>query len=204
MALAALVAFLPVSLLAFFTIEKILGLERASESQLGEVSRARLELRRFSHRLVAVQEQERRRVARELRDEVVQAISAVLSNSAAWKKGLPADQLESRARASVTRELADRAVAQVRDMALLLRPSMLDDLGLEPAWKWEAREVSRRTGVEVKVVAETVADDLPDDCRTYIYRTVQQAVNNSPITPTLPQSERRRASRTARFTSPRS
>ena len=62
MALAALVAFLLGSLLAFFTIGKILGLERASEVQLGEVSRARLELRRFSHRLVAVQEQERRRM----------------------------------------------------------------------------------------------------------------------------------------------
>jgi len=79
----------------------------------------------------------------------------------------------------VARELADRAVAQVRDMALLLRPSMLDDLGLVPALKWQAREVARRTGIKVKVVAETVADDLPDDCRTCIYRTVQEAVNNA-------------------------
>lgn len=90
MALAALVAFLLGSLLAFFTIGKILGLERASETQLGEVSRARLELRRFSHRLVEVQEQERRRVARELHDEVGQAISAVLVELGRLEKELPA------------------------------------------------------------------------------------------------------------------
>lgn len=90
-----------------------------------------------------------------------------------------ADQLESRARVRLARELADCAVAQVRDMALLLRPSMLDDLDLVPALKWQAREVARSTGIKVKVVAETVADDLPDDCRTCIYRTVQEAVNNA-------------------------
>jgi Histidine kinase len=104
MALAALVAFLLGSLLAFFTIGRILGLERASDTQLGEVSRARLELRRFSHRLVAVQEQERRRVARELHDEVGQAISAVLVELGRMENGLPADQLESRARVRVARE----------------------------------------------------------------------------------------------------
>ena len=80
---------------------------------------------------------------------------------------------------SAARQLADRATAQVRDMALLLRPSMLDDLGLVPALQWQAREVSRRTGVKVKVAAETVADDLPDEYRTCIYRTVQEAVNNA-------------------------
>ncbi len=179
MALAALVAFLLGALLAFFTIGRILVLERASETQLREVSRARLELRRLSHRLVAVQEQERRRVARELHDEVGQAISAVLVELGRLENRLPASQAESRAMLSVARQLAERAVAQVRDMALLLRPSMLDDLGLVPALKWQAREVSRRTGVKVKVAAETVADDLPDDCRTCIYRTVQEAVNNA-------------------------
>ena len=80
---------------------------------------------------------------------------------------------------SVARQLADRATAQVRDMALLLRPSMLDDLGLVPALQWQAREVSRRTGVKVKVAAETVADDLPDEYRTCVYRIVQEAVNNA-------------------------
>ena len=64
-------------------------------------------------------------------------------------------------------------------MALLLRPSMLDDLGLVPALKWQAREVARRTGMKVRVDAEDVSDDLPDQYRTCIYRVVQEALHNA-------------------------
>jgi signal transduction histidine kinase len=63
-------------------------------------------------------------------------------------------------------------------MALLLRPSMLDDLGLVPALKWQAREVSRRTSTDVSVDAELVSDDFPDEYKTCIYRVVQEALHN--------------------------
>jgi signal transduction histidine kinase len=63
-------------------------------------------------------------------------------------------------------------------MALLLRPSMLDDLGLVPALQWQAREVSKRTGVRVKVAAESVSEDLPEEHKTCIYRVVQEALHN--------------------------
>ena len=66
----------------------------------------------------------------------------------------------------------------VRNMALLLRPSMLDDLGLVPALQWQAREVSKRSGVWVKVDAATVSDDLPEEHKTCIYRVVQEALHN--------------------------
>jgi signal transduction histidine kinase len=62
-------------------------------------------------------------------------------------------------------------------MALLLRPSMLDDLGLVPALKWQAREVSKRTSMDVSVAAE-LQDDLPDQFKTCIYRVVQEALHN--------------------------
>jgi signal transduction histidine kinase len=67
----------------------------------------------------------------------------------------------------------------VRNKALLLRPSMLDDLGLIPALKWQAREVTRRTGLKVKMLADEIADDLLDSHRTCIYRVVQEALNNA-------------------------
>ncbi len=177
--LSALVALMLGALLAWFTIARILALERASEKQLREVMGARVELQTLSHRLVAAQEEELRRVARELHDEVGQALSAVLVELGRLENRLPAQPGENRAMLSVARQLADRATAQVRDMALLLRPSMLDDLGLVPALQWQAREISRRTGVKVKVAAETVEDDLPDEYRTCIYRIVQEAVNNA-------------------------
>jgi signal transduction histidine kinase len=66
----------------------------------------------------------------------------------------------------------------VRNMALLLRPSMLDDLGLVAALRWQAREVTRRSGLKVKMVADEIAEDLPDSHRTCVYRVVQEALNN--------------------------
>ena len=56
---------------------------------------------------------------------------------------------------------------------------MLDDLGLIPALQWQAREVSKRTGVRVRVSAEGVSDDLPEEHKTCIYRVVQEALHNS-------------------------
>src|SRR6185436_17749372 len=73
---------------------------------------------------------------------------------------------------------SEASVGMVRNMALLLRPSMLDDLGLIPALKWQAREVTRRTGLKVKMIADEIADDLLDSHRTCIYRVVQEALNN--------------------------
>jgi signal transduction histidine kinase len=166
-------------LLVLLTAGRILALERTSGAQLREVTRARLEMQGLSHRLVAAQEEERRRVARELHDEVGQALSAVLVELGRLEGRMATQPLENRALVSVARQLADRAISQVRDIALLLRPSMLDDLGLVPALQWQAREVSRRTGMKVRVAAETVTDDMPDDYRTCIYRIVQEAVNNA-------------------------
>jgi signal transduction histidine kinase len=66
----------------------------------------------------------------------------------------------------------------VRNMALLLRPSMLDDLGLVPALEWQAREVSKRSGIRVKVDATNVAEELPEEHKTCVYRVVQEALHN--------------------------
>ena len=67
----------------------------------------------------------------------------------------------------------------VRNMALLLRPSMLDDLGLIPALKWQARECSKHTPMDVSVAADLDSDELPDEYKTCIYRVVQEALHNS-------------------------
>jgi signal transduction histidine kinase len=64
-------------------------------------------------------------------------------------------------------------------MALLLRPSMLDDLGLVPAVEWYAREMSRRGEIEVEVHEENVSEELPDPVKLCVYRMVQEALNNA-------------------------
>jgi signal transduction histidine kinase len=76
------------------------------------------------------------------------------------------------------KKLAEASVNVIRNMTLLLRPSMLDDFGLVPALEWQAREVSKRTGLRVHVTAEEASGELPDQLRTCIYRVVQEALHN--------------------------
>jgi len=77
------------------------------------------------------------------------------------------------------KHLAEEALRSVRHIALGLRPSMLDDLGLEPALEWQAREFSQRYGVPVTVEAEgSSLHKLPESHRTAIYRVVQEALTN--------------------------
>ena len=74
---------------------------------------------------------------------------------------------------------AEAAVKSIRDIALLLRPPMLDDLGLVAALEWQARETSRRSEMEVDVHAEELAADPPNELKVCIYRVVQEALRNA-------------------------
>jgi len=74
---------------------------------------------------------------------------------------------------------AETAVKSIRDMALLLRPPMLDDLGLIPALEWQARETSRRSDMEVDVEAGDLKENLPDEIKVGVYRLVQEALQNA-------------------------
>ena len=166
-------------LLAAFSMKKILRLETETAERYREISTARAELKQLSARLVEAQENERRSIARELHDEVGQALTGVrveLANLSRKIRTREVDGLD--VKVDEIKELVEDSVRAVRNMALLLRPSMLDDLGLVPALEWQAREVSKRTGVRVKVAAEAVSDSLPEDHKTCIYRIVQEALHN--------------------------
>ena len=163
--------------LALLTIGYTLRLERELERRLEENAHARADLQELSARLVRAQENERRTLARELHDEVGQSLSAILMEA---ENAECAEELgEIREHLASVRTLAEKTVNEVRDLALLLRPSMLDDFGLVPALNWHAREMTKRTGLNVVVTADDDADDLPDEHKTCIYRLVQEAVNNS-------------------------
>jgi signal transduction histidine kinase len=136
----------------------------------------------LSGRLRDVQEEERRVLSRELHDEVGQTLSAVLVDAANLARHIPADNATAQEYLENIRSHASASVNSIRDISLLLRPSMLDDLGLVAALEWQAREVSRRGGVKVRVVAESVPQSLDsiqgDPVRTCIYRLVQEALHN--------------------------
>ncbi len=165
--------------LALFTMRKILNLEERARLQYQDVAAARTQLKELSARLVQAQEIERRSLSRELHDEVGQALSAVLVELRNLSAGLPARSEEQlRRHVDTIKGLVEGTVRVVRNMALLLRPSMLDDLGLIPALKWQARECSKSTAMDVTFAAELDSDELPDDYNTCIYRVVQEALHN--------------------------
>ena len=156
----------------------ILRIERQNHHRYQETAAARRDLELLSARLVDAQETERRTISRELHDQVGQTLNAVLVDAANLASRIPPDDEVGQRYLNNIRSHADSSVNSIRDISLLLRPSMLDDLGLIPALEWQARETSRRTGIDVRVTAENVDDSLPDAIRTCVYRVVQEALQN--------------------------
>jgi signal transduction histidine kinase len=173
-----LVALTSGLLLAIGSAIYILRLERQERLRYAQLAHNREELQELSARLIDAQETERRSLSRELHDEVGQALGLLLMDVGRLSNQLGAD---ARGQEMVQRikTVAERTVQTVRNMALLLRPSMLDDLGLVSALEWYAREVSRSSETEVEVKADNVSETLPDPLMVCIYRVVQEAVNNA-------------------------
>lgn len=157
----------------------ILRLERQGRLRYAALARSRLELEGLSTRLVDAQEQERRAISRELHDEVGQSLGALLVEVGRLSKIVPSSDETTRTQIAHIKTVAEAAVKTIRDMALLLRPPMLDDLGLVPALEWQAREISRRSEMEAEVHSENVSESLPDEIKVCIYRLVQEALNNA-------------------------
>jgi signal transduction histidine kinase len=169
--------------MALLSTRKILRLAAHAQERYEEVASARQQLANLSAKLVDAQESERRALSRDLHDEVGQSLAAVLvelrnllAMLASGAAGRPQPQTQQQV--ELIKGLVEAAMRVVRNMALLLRPSMLDDLGLIPALKWQAREISKRTTMDVSVTTSLAADDFPDDYKTCIYRVVQEALNN--------------------------
>jgi signal transduction histidine kinase len=161
--------------LAAFTIFHILKLEAEVQRRLKESVHAQASLQELSARLVRAQEEERRALSRELHDEVAQAFSAVLLEAENLLDLNPAPEV--RTHLDSIRTVAAKGMNEIRNMALLLRPSMLDDFGLLPALEWQAREIGKRTGLRVQVSSE-MPGELPEEHKTCVYRVVQEALNN--------------------------
>jgi signal transduction histidine kinase len=144
-----------------------------------ELARSRRDLQQLSASLVDAQETERRSISRELHDEIGQALGAMLVDISRLSNALANDRPELKAQLEGLKSVAERTFQAVRNIALLLRPSMLDDLGLAAALDWQGREVSRRSEIEVVVESEDVPEDMPDEYKICIYRIVQEALNNA-------------------------
>jgi signal transduction histidine kinase len=127
-------------------------------------------------RAVQAQEVERRRLARELHDETGQALTSILLGLAAVERSESAEA--AHAAAATLRELVVETLQNVRRLAVELRPSALDDFGLEPALRRLGQTVREGGLLDVQVEARLGAQRLPADVETALYRIVQEALTN--------------------------
>lgn len=153
-------------------------LERRSEDQRAIAEEAERRTRQLSQRLVATQEEERKALSRELHDHVAQVLTALrMELGRIERRRSPADTRLGEA-VSESKQLVDKMFRTVRDLALGLRPSMLDDFGLRAALEWHVRDVTRRYGLDVELRVAGEFDHLPDRHQTCVYRAIQEALTN--------------------------
>jgi len=143
-----------------------------------EVHESRQQLRELSASLQAVREEEKARIARELHDELGQALTGLKMDLAQIVGMLEPEQVDIVKRADAMRSLIESTVASVRRLATELRPLMLDDLGLIATMGWLANDFAKRTGIAVDVrLPEPDFEADPDLCTT-LFRVLQEALTN--------------------------
>ena len=138
---------------------------------------ANLRLRALSSRMLGIQESERRRLARELHDQIGQALTAVKINLQSLL--LHSDTLRAAPHIEDSIQIVDATIAQVRDLSLALRPPQLDDLGLTAALRWHLDRQARASGIAFRFDADPTIDGLDPDLQVACFRIVQEAVNNA-------------------------
>jgi signal transduction histidine kinase len=143
------------------------------------ISKSRERLRNLSGRLQSLLEEERARISREIHDELGQALTAMKLELSSVRSSLISGGLAEQAAKVHEIELAaTRTIRAVRRIATDLRPGILDELGIEAAIKWMAKNFQNRTGISCKVVVPRV-DRIIDPTRsTAIFRIVQEALTN--------------------------
>lgn len=150
-------------------------LEALNRSLEAQVRTRTSELQALSVRLLRVQEDERRTIARELHDHLGQLLTGLRFQLEAVRRAAPAPLHPALAE---TLGSSDEIMRCLREMTQQLRPRVLDDLGLAPALEWHLNLFQRQTGISVALDASLPAARLPGDLETAIFRVVQEALTN--------------------------
>jgi two-component system sensor histidine kinase UhpB len=143
---------------------------------LGELQSANRALGHLSHQLMQVQEAERQQLARDLHDEIGQALAAVTINLQSVGRQSADLAHDTAIQDSLT--IVNRIVQRIRDLCLDLRPSMLDDLGLIPALRWYVNRQAARAGWTVEFQGDEAMPPIPEAVQVACYRIAQEALTN--------------------------
>ena len=127
--------------------------------------------------IINAQEEERKRIARELHDETSQVLTSLLISLAILEESIQTE--EARKRIADTRQLAHQTLRAIRSLSIDLRPSALDDLGLLPALRWYLKEYQQKCSIEVEFHSTGLKDRLPSEMEIALYRIVQECLTNT-------------------------
>jgi signal transduction histidine kinase len=153
------------------------ALRQQYQELLDRLQRNEREFRRLGRAVWRVQEDERRRLARELHDGVGQNLTAIKHRLAAIASSLPGDARETRTALDAAIALCGDTLDDTRQLSRLLRPAILDDLGLEPALRWLARSQGEASGLDISLDIGPLPV-LDGDMQTLLFRVAQEALNN--------------------------
>jgi len=136
------------------------------------------QLRHLSRQLLLTQEEERKRISRELHDEIVQTLVGINIHLSSLTVNDTTDLKKLRKKITQTQRLVEKSVEIVHRFARELRPTVLDDLGLIPALQAAIKEFARRTDIRIKFTAAAGVEQLNSTQRTVLYRVAQSALAN--------------------------
>jgi PAS domain S-box-containing protein len=142
-----------------------------------ELEASRQQLRALASRLQKVREEERTDIAREIHDELGQALTGLKLDISWMKSRLPRDHDMMAQCASIIGRI-DQTLNAVRRIATTLRPSVLDQLGLAAALEWQGQEFGARTGIEVAMELAIDGSPIPDDLGSSAFRILQESLTN--------------------------
>jgi two-component system sensor histidine kinase UhpB len=148
------------------------------EQDTRTIERHSRQIQVMSAQILHAQEEERRRIARELHDETSQALNALLLSIEMAQDSLPEHDVEARQRMEASKQLTAQTLDAIHNLAFDLRPTMLDDLGLVPSVRWYAKRQSETYGVQILVEADGLDERLPDQTEVALFRVVQEALTN--------------------------
>ena len=135
-------------------------------------------LRALSLEVLSAQEEERKRIARELHDETSQSLASLLISLERIDSAIPDDLPHFKERLRAARVLTTRAIDDLRSLVADLRPLVLDDLGLAPAIRWYASDRLEPEGIDVSIETASDLPRLPAAVETAVFRIAQEAISN--------------------------
>ncbi|NTV10112.1 MAG: PAS domain S-box protein, partial [Zoogloea sp.] len=160
--------------LVYSTLEDVTERKCAAD----DLERSRAELRALNAQVQSVREAERGRIAREIHDELGQALTALKMDLVWMKKRLVAGQEPLTQKVEEMVATIHDTVAAVRRISQELRPSILDTLGVVEAVEWLVCEFRKRMGIRCNTRLQRTAFDLPDDMKTHVFRICQELLTN--------------------------